>query len=282
MARNFPAGRSHDSAGSGGREPRGDGPHLDLPPAVTLALWLGADLPCSRTTARTALAAAALASGHELPVEQLLADADDPAALPGLLVDLGRPAEVAALMPAPGDPMGVPPGVATPDGQVVTLRHGPAGERTLLLAPEILAYGSNLEPGVMFVWSAQVPDAERRPVFPFEGLGQARRDVAHALAEAIDALEHLDVARTRPDLADALTDVSVASLRAAALPPGLDQRRVDVLQSAARILAIVELALSDDGAAVTAGQAAARRAALAPVERAARRALSTASAHARP
>lgn len=94
----------------------------------------------------------------------------------------------------------------------------------------------------------------------------------------METLEDLDVARDRPDLAEDLLDLSLATVPDRLLPPGLEPARVDVLERAARLLAIVALATDDDGGAVSAGQAALRGAALAHVERAARRALCAASA----
>ena len=56
-------------------------------------------------------------------------------------------------------------------------------------------------------------------------------------------------------------------------PPGVPAACVDLAARGLQAAAIVELALEDDGGAVTAYDAAERRAALVPLERAARRAL---------
>ena len=285
-------------AGPGGADPDahfgadGGAGHLRLPASVVAALWLPhlTDGPAGPSTARAALAAAALGAQLDRPVEQVLDGAADPAALPGLLADLAPVAEVAAVLPRPGDPMGLPAAVALPAAEpgadpsvqpeALLLRHGPAGERCLALVPELSVYGSVLEPGHMLTWRATpVPLASPHLLLSgVEPLSQARRDVRRALSAAVEALEALDVARSAPHLTDALNDAVLAQPHPAALPPGLDGRRLEVLTSAARLTAIVDLALGFEGAAVTAAQVAARERALRPVADAARRALCAASA----
>ncbi|MFC2361297.1 MAG: hypothetical protein ACFNME_10900, partial [Actinomyces dentalis] len=105
---------------------------------------------------------------------------------------------------------------------------------------------------------------------PFDPV-QARRDVHAATERAIGALTELDLARERPELADALTDLVAAVLDPRLVPPSMPPRRRDLLERSLRLGAICELALADDGAAVTAGQAARRRRALEPLAGAARR-----------
>ena len=264
--------------------------------AVTLAMWLGHHREVLGTMGgggrehaveRAALAAAALGSGLPTPIEQLLDGAADPEALPGLLGDLCPIHERGALLPAPGDPMGVPAEFTADgghEGEVLVLTYGrrptstadDGGVNTMVLVPRVHEYGSELEPGILVAWEATVLD--RRVPIGLDGVGDARREVHRAMDRAIEVLEGLDIARTAPELADALNDVTLAHLHQAVLPPGIDSRRGDLVESAARLLAIVDLALHDEGGATTAAQMATRRAALTPVARAARRALAAASA----
>jgi hypothetical protein len=75
-------------------------------------------------------------------------------------------------------------------------------------------------------------------------------------------------------VADELHDLRTAVPLAA--PQGVPPRCVALAGRALHLAAVVDLALEDDGGAVSAGEAAQRRAALEPLERAARRALTAA------
>ena len=91
-----------------------------------------------------------------------------------------------------------------------------------------------------------------------------------ALVEATQALVELDVARWRPEIADVLTDLRRSGVR---LPKGVPPRLLETVERASLCLEIVALAREDDGAAVSSYEIAARRAALDPLDRAARHAL---------
>ena len=76
----------------------------------------------------------------------------------------------------------------------------------------------------------------------------------------------LDVARWRPEVADRL--MNLRHRPRAAAPPGVPPRCVELAERARQALEIVALALEDDGGALTAVEAEARRAALLPLGRA--------------
>ncbi|WP_248581903.1 hypothetical protein [Nocardioides sp. InS609-2] len=102
-------------------------------------------------------------------------------------------------------------------------------------------------------------------------VGEADRGLRAALLESANALAALDVARWRPEVADELMDLRrVAALDA---PEGTPQRCVELAGRGLRCEAIAELALADDGGAVTTMEMTARRNALRPLEYAARRAV---------
>ncbi len=102
-------------------------------------------------------------------------------------------------------------------------------------------------------------------------VGEADRGLRAALLESADALAALDVARWRPEVADELMDARrVAALDA---PDGTPPRCVELAGRGLRCEIIVDLALADDGGAVTTLEMTARRDALRPLERAARRAV---------
>ncbi|WGX94200.1 hypothetical protein [Nocardioides sp. L-11A] len=166
---------------------------------------------------------------------------------------------VAAAFPAPGDPAGVR------GPRELTTAAIEAGEVVLLP-------GVGLVPrqvGRAVEW--RVLPAERRPP---PDLGDADRQLRAALLATANTLAELDVARWQPRVADELHDLR-AGVRLVA-PPGTPSRCVDLAGRALHLEAVVELALRDDGGALSAAAGTARRASLEPLERAARHALTAA------
>jgi hypothetical protein len=102
-------------------------------------------------------------------------------------------------------------------------------------------------------------------------VGEADRGLRLALQDAARTLADLQVARWRPEAADALLNLHRPPRLAP--PPGTPDRCVDLAARALQASAIVDLALEDDGGAVSATEASARRTALAPLGAAARRGL---------
>ncbi|MFH5822680.1 hypothetical protein [Georgenia sp. AZ-5] len=280
-------------------------PILELPASVTLALWL--PVVRDRDSAyRAARAVARAGEHHEVHARGATAHGPglhDPgdaagrrggigvsstAALHRLLAELSPVDEVGAVLPRAGDPMGAPAARSADlldagEGLLLRRTNGAGAEVCGVVVPMRSAYGSPVEPGELVTWLVEedITDLVPAPSLLLAGidsLSQARREIQLALTEAVEALEDLDVARDRPDLAEHLLDLSLATIPDRLLPPGLEPRRVDVLERAARLLAIVDLALDDDGGAVTAAQVDRRSAALAHVGRAARHALCAASA----
>jgi len=166
-----------------------------------------------------------------------------------------------AAFPAEGDPVGLggPAGfntAAIEAGEAVVAVDGGAG-----LVP--------LRVGPTYQWSAF--DASRRQL---PDVGEADRNLRATLLEAADVLAGLEVARWRPEVADEL--LNLRRVQALTTPPGVPERCADLAARALQALGIAELAFEDDGAALTAAHAEARRAAILPLERAGRRALTAA------
>lgn len=105
-------------------------------------------------------------------------------------------------------------------------------------------------------------------------LGEAERELAEALREATEVLSRLDVAGSGP-----VAEAAIGAYRARAergrevLAPGYPPRAVRVLELAQRVGLLVSLAYENGhGGAVSSAEMRARREALRPVERTARRA----------
>jgi len=246
---------------------------VSLPRSVVAALWVGsADDGESWLTD-----AVAAVTGTDEPHRT-----DDDAPLALLLSRLAehrRPrAATFAALPVPHEPVGLAgaAGVAAMDaGECVVVDGGVLGQ-ALVAVPDVVAFGSALEPGAMVRWQLHSTQVSAVPV----NLGEARRMLAEALVVAVDTLEAMDVARWRPDAAEEIAELASAVVPeqvARTLPPDLDPRRSDLLVRGARLEAIAELAMADDGAAVTMWAADQRHAALRHVATAARHAMSAAS-----
>jgi hypothetical protein len=169
-------------------------------------------------------------------------------------------------LPVPGDPLGL---------------AGPAAFNSLALdqGETVLLDGAGLglvpvRAGAGVVWRALPAETARQVPDPSEADQQLRR----AVVEAADDLAVLDVARWRPEVADELLALRrPVDLR---LPPGTSERASRMLGLALRCRTIVELALEDDGAAVSAQEMSRRREALLPLDHAARRAVVAACTYA--
>jgi hypothetical protein len=250
---------------------------LALPRSVLLALWVER-VGAGSEPLRQALDAV---QGDDEP--HAVAGEDGSELPDGHLPDLfeawaSGPRDVAALLPTPGDVTGVPASIsaaAIAAGECVVVRTA-AG--SFAAVPEIEQFGSELEPGHLVTWRVcRVPDWRTSLLGNVGSLADAERDLRGALVSATEALASLDVARWRPDAADA-----IAALRGEVdpgwlVPSGLDGRRLRVLVAAARLRAIVDLATDDDGGAVNLWQADQRSTALREVDRAARRAMCAAT-----
>jgi hypothetical protein len=168
---------------------------------------------------------------------------------------------VGAAFPAEGDPVGLggPVGfnaAALEVGEAVVCPEASTG-----LVPQRV--------GPTYQWLAL--EAGRRQL---TDVGEADRGLRAALLAAADQLARMEVARWRPEVADELLNLRrVSGVQA---PPGVPPRCVELAARALQALGIVALALEDDGGALTAAEAEARRAAIVPLDRAGRRALTAA------
>ena len=102
-------------------------------------------------------------------------------------------------------------------------------------------------------------------------VGEADRGLRESLIGAAGDLAALDVARWRPEAADAL--MNLHHRPALDAPLGTPPRCVDLAARGLQAWAIVDLALADDGGAISAYEVERRRGLLQPLGRAARRAI---------
>lgn len=267
-----------------------------MPRSASLALWLW-----SVSSAEEASAAARTVVDDDEP-HQLAGDVpaglDTPTVGSLFTAWAGRVRSVAAVFPGPGDAMGVPAPVSAravdaeecvlvtvvadaPPAPLVPA--GPDAPEVLehwAFAPEVERFGSDLEPGYLVTWhGVRVDPWELRTVGAVGTLDDAQRQLRLGLREATEALMQLDVSRWREDAAGVIASLREPVDLRSVLPRGVDARRAEVFQSAARLRAIVDLATMDDGGAVNLWQADQRSTALREVDRAARRAMSAATLH---
>jgi hypothetical protein len=120
--------------------------------------------------------------------------------------------------------------------------------------------------GAAVTWRAH--RAERRQL---PDIGDADRALRFELPRAADALADLDVARWRPEAADRL--MNLRHRPRVTPPPGVPGRCAELAARALQAAEIVDIALEDDGGALSAYEITARREALLPLDRAARHAL---------
>jgi len=159
-------------------------------------------------------------------------------------------------LPGPGDPVGI---------------GGPADFSTAALAAEeaVVAGAIGLVPrrvGGAVEWTAYAASPRQ-----LVDVGEADRGLRRALQESASALVALDVARWRPEAADALMDLHRPPRLTP--PPGTPSRCAELAARSLHARDIFDLALEDEGGAVSSAETYARRAALQPLAAAARRGL---------
>jgi hypothetical protein len=180
-------------------------------------------------------------------------------------------------LPVPGDLTGLP---GPEPLRRAALGSGAAafaeGVPGLGLVPRREEHGNEAEGTTVSVaWTAFATEPLPGPAYL--SLGEADQDLTEALRESTESLQSLDVARWRPELAEALTDLRRTARsgkdEGSWLPPGYPARARLLLSRAAQLGRVVELATADDpGGSITSTEVTRRRAALATLDRAVRRA----------
>lgn len=164
----------------------------------------------------------------------------------------------ALALPVPGDLAGL----AGPSG----LNHAAVDAGEAVLLPRL---GVGLVPEEDA--RTQVWRAHEAAVPPYLDPGEASRELRMALLEATQRLVELDVAAWQPEIPDLLLNMHRG--QQVPLPRHWDARRVETVERALLCRTIVDLALEDDGGAVSAYEMERRRGALRDLDAASRRAL---------
>lgn len=175
------------------------------------------------------------------------------------------------VLPEPGDLVGLPGPAAfsaqalTAGSAVVTV--GPPGVPSLALVPTAAAS----ERGDVVRWDVVAVDYTLAP-HGLPTLSEAERALAEGMRDATSALDLLDVARGRDDVAGALSRLE-RDVRTVPLPASLEPRAQRTVVAASRLLGILTVAVDAESGAVTAAETQQRAEALRPLRRVARHAL---------
>lgn len=181
-------------------------------------------------------------------------------------------------LPVAGDPLGLagPPRFnadATAAGAaVLALLGGPGSTTGFGQAYGLVPTVADSPAGEIVRWDAQLVAAPATPLAESLDLRQAERGFGDALRSATATLEQLDVARPQAEVGQILARLDLA-LREMVIAPVTAPPAARLISTATRLHAMIELAVREDGAAVTADEARRRQAALRPVSAAARRAM---------
>ncbi|WP_139983279.1 hypothetical protein [Nocardioides litoris] len=227
------------------------------------------DLVALPVSARLAWWATSWVRGHVGPDDMLDGVLGDDVAHLVLGPDDGLVTTLASLRAAGATSFGA----AFPvEGDLVGLGGPPALNSAALDAGEaVVAVGADagLVPtrvGPTVEWT---PLPARRRQLP--DVGEADRELRSVLLDSAERLAALDVARWRPEVADRL--MNLRHRPSVPAPPGVPPRCVDLAARGLQAMGIADLALEDDGGAVSLSEIEHRRQALAPLARAGRRAL---------
>lgn len=181
------------------------------------------------------------------------------------------------VLPAPGDPTGLPgPGPFT--SAALAAGEGVLGLRedatAVGLVPTVTVHGTPLDGTTTTTCWTAFGLAHVGP-WPGPFLPEAEHDLRRGVLEVAAALRDLDVARWRPELADALHDLRAQARRRGSdddLPAAFPPRARELLARSRQLDGVLALAAQDAGSALDTRQALAREGHLRDLARLVRRA----------
>lgn len=233
------------------------------PRAARLSAWSTAVLQgrCDEVAAAAAIVGADVA--HEVTG---LPGRPQPTPLPGLLELLGG-LGVTAVRYAPaaaGDVSALPGPAAFNSHALASGGAGLAlGPQRFGLVAQVQHHGRPDDHVTSVTWDcSEVSDRVLGPV----DLRDASRRLTEALHQALEALDRLDVSRSRPEALDLSRGWS-GTAPSTSLPPGAHPLASTLLDHSTRLRQVVALALQDEGAAVTGRESGQRRDVLRDLDR---------------
>jgi hypothetical protein len=175
------------------------------------------------------------------------------------------------VLPEPGDVVGMP-GPATVSAEAVrcgsaVLTVGPPSVPSLALLPT----AEPSDRGDVVRWDAVAVDFALAP-HGLPTLSEAERSLAESMRETTAALDVLDVAKGRDDVAGSLARLE-REVRTLPLPASMAPRAQRTVVAASRLLGILAVAADSESGAVTAAEAQRRSEVIRPLRLVARHAL---------
>lgn len=263
---------------------RGSDSRAILPRSASLALWL------PRATGGYFSPEVAVSSVQhddephvvEVRVDQLVENVglvDYVRSLSGTLLSAG------CAFPVPGDVASAPflaafEGVEAEEMVLVRTRSADGVQRNLALVPLVSQFGSRFEEGFLVRWrQVEIGPWEYQILASAGSVAEASQQLRTQLLVVAESMTKLGVAKSSPrygDLVDLLRDPADIS---DFIPPDTAQRSLSLLELAARLRAIVDIARFDEGGSLTTGDADSRRALLRQVDGVARHAMEAATLH---
>ncbi len=233
---------------------------MSPPRSALLAAWTNAWLAGEASLPELLTRACALDDAHA--VTGLGAD-DQPLAQAVGRLRADGVTRARVVLPVPGDVLGLPgPGgftaaAITSSEGVLALR--PDGTGTGLV-PTVTAHSSEYDGTVTTVlWTAYDVVVPLHDPGPF--LHEAEHDLRRGIAECVETLRDLDVARWRPEVGGALHDLrrqARPGIDEDELPASYPVRAREVLSRARQLAGVLHLAVADTGGAVSTQEAAER------------------------
>lgn len=261
---------------------RASDPRAILPRSASLALWL------PRATGGYCSPELAVASVQHEDEPHVVSVRTDHAVELTPLIDYvrslsGTVLAVGSAFPVPGDVASAPflavhEGVESEELVLVRTRSAQGQQRNIALVPQVTQFGSHVEEGFLVRWHHHEISPWEYQIFANAGsIAEATRDLRTQLLILTEGIAELGASKSptqHSDLVDLLRDpADISQFVPADIPP----RTLSLLELAARLRAIVDIARLDDGGSLSGAIANTRSTLLRQVDAVARRAMEAAT-----